>query len=833
MRLSEVKENRIVIITKVLGHGSFRRRIAEMGFVRGQEVKVLKNAPLKDPVEYRVMGYNVSLRLEEAKHIEVITPAEAMHKTPRPFEGIIDLETLKTSAHEKGRNINIALVGNPNCGKTTLFNQASGAKEHVGNYSGVTVDAQKASFQHNDYTLNLLDLPGTYSFNAYSPEELYARNYILGETPDIIINVLDASNLERNLYLTTQLIDMDIKVVIALNMYDDLKAGGAKLETEKLGRMLGIPIVPTTASKGHGIDKLLNKVIEVYEERDPIVRHIHINYGHEVEKSIQMIRDEIRLSKPLSANISSRYLAIRLLDKDPESLTMLNRFPNIDSIITAADNEAVRLHSRLAEDSSHLITDAKYGFIAGALKETFSDGIHRRHVLTEKIDKILTHKLLGFPVFLSFMFIAFFSTFTLGAHPMEWIDAGMAALSDLVYQTMPAGMLKDLLVDGIIGGIGSIIVFLPNILILFFFISLMEDSGYMARAAFIMDKLMHKIGLHGRSFIPMVIGFGCNVPAIMATRTLRNRTDRLLTMLIIPFMSCSARLPVYIVLIAAFFPSHPTLILMALYLGGIVLAIIMANILNRTLFKRKEAPFVMELPPYRMPTAKNTLLHMWEKGSQYLKKIGGTILVAVIIIWALEYFPREVENASHFANKREQIEQQFQKQRQSDLMRIRELQQIRDQKLADIDADQEAIRIENSYLGRIGKMVQPVMQPLGFDWKMSVSLLAGIPAKEIVISTMGVLFQADDGSSGTLMLQNKLKSEVHQHGKLKGKSLFTKPVALAFLVFVLIYFPCIAVVATIKRESGSWKWALFTVGYTTILAWLAAFLTRTLFSLIL
>ena len=804
MRLSEVNENKKVVITKVLGHGSFRRRISEMGFVSGKEITVLKNAPFRDPIEYQLLGYNISLRRAEANLIEVITPEEMLHLTPQGFDGTIDMEILKTSARKKGKIIHVALVGNPNCGKTTLFNRVTNSKEHVGNYSGVTVDAKVSTFTKKGYTFKLVDLPGTYSLTSYSPEELFTRNYIIDQTPDIVINVIDSTNLERNMYLTTQLIDMDIKVVIALNMYDDMVSGGAKLNKEDLGAMMGIPIVPTTASKGQGLNRLFDKIIDVYEDKDPVVRHIHINYGEEMEKSIKAIRTVIKEDKPIAAKVSSRYLAIRLIDKDPEAEKTLESSSNLSRIKEVVQKEIQRLESRLGDDSSHMITDAKYGFIAGALKETFTKGIQWRYAITEKIDRLLTHKILGFPIFLLFMFLTFFATFQLGSIPMNWLNEGVLLISGIVKAEMPNGMLKDLLADGIINGLGSIIIFLPNILILFFFTSLMEDTGYMARAAFIMDKLMHKIGLHGRSFIPMVMGFGCNVPAIMATRTIRNRSDRLLTMLIIPFMSCSARLPVYIVLISAFFKDYPALILTSLYLLGITIAILMAKILNRTLFSRKETPFVMELPPYRMPVLRNTLLHMWDKGSQYFKKIGGTILIAVIIIWALEYFPRHENN--HLGEKsvsNTELASDYQKQAQ----------------------------IENSYLGRLGKFIEPVIRPLGFDWKMGISLLAGIPAKEIVVSTMGVLYETGKDQKNNKMLQSVLQNEVYLSGPKAGKPVFNQAVALSFLIFVLLYFPCIAVIATIKRESGSWKWSLFTVFYTTLFAWTLSFLTFNIASL--
>ncbi len=799
MRLSEVEENKHVVITKVLGHGSFRRRISEMGFVAGKEVTVLKNAPLFDPVEYQLLGYNVSLRRAEAELIEVITMEEAMNTVAPSFDGIIDMEVLKISAREKGKTIQVALAGNPNCGKTTLFNRVTNSKEHVGNYTGVTVDSKIASFQHNGYTINLVDLPGTYSLTSFSPEELYTRNFIIEQTPDIVMNVIDASNLERNMFLTTQLIDMDIKVVVALNMYDDLKTSGAKLDGEKLGKLLGIPIVPTVASTGEGLGKLFDEIIEVYEDRNPVVRHIHINYGEELEQSIQAIRKEIKEDKPITAKLSSRYLAIRLLDKDPAALETLVSSSNYGQINAVIQREILRLKSRWNEESSHLITNAKFGFISGALRETFVPGVQWRYAITGKIDRLMTHRILGFPIFLFFMFLTFFATFTLGAYPMVWINNLVQLISSFLKESMAPGMFKDLLTDGVINGLGSIIIFLPNILILFFFTSLMEDTGYMARAAFIMDKLMHKIGLHGRSFIPMVMGFGCNVPAIMATRTIRNRGDRLLTMLIIPFMSCSARLPVYIVLISAFFKSYPALILTSLYLLGITMAIVMAKILNRTLFRRKETPFVMELPPYRMPLLRNTLVHMWDKASQYLKKIGGTILVAVVIIWALEYFPRNTANSVQSVSITN-----------SEVGHAMHVQS----------------QIESSYLGTIGHAIEPVISPLGFDWRMGICLLAGIPAKEIVVSTMGVLYETGKNDQQTkALLPEILKSEVYYVGPKAGQKVFNQAVALAFLVFVLLYFPCIAVIATIKRESGSWKWALFTVFYTTAFAWIFSFIT--------
>ncbi|WP_163713731.1 ferrous iron transport protein B [Mangrovibacterium lignilyticum] len=809
MRLSEIKNSESVIITKVLGHGSFRKRITEMGFVKGKEVKVVKNTPFKGPIEFKIMDYNITLRRSEANLIEVVSLDEAK-LTPTPdYEGVIDREILKRSATEKGKVINIALVGNPNCGKTTLFNFLSGSKEHVGNYSGVTVDAKKASFKKFGYKFNLIDLPGTYSLTAYSPEEIYVRKFIWKETPDIVLNVVDSSNLERNLFLTTQLIDMDIKVVCALNMYDELIRNKSVFNYEKLAKLTGIPFIPTVSSKGKGIDELLQKAIDVYEDRDPIVRHIHINYGMEIEKSIKRIREKVKQNRPITDKISSRFLALKLLEKDNETLFNLSKYTNFDEIKSVTKEECTRIETLFNEDSETIITDAKYGFIAGALKETFKQKLRAKDSRSERIDKILTHPLFGMPIFILLIFGTFYATFTLGAYPMGWIEAFVALLGDTVHNLMGAGMLRDLLTNGIIDGTGSVLVFLPNILILFFFISLMEDSGYMARAAFIMDKVMHFFGLHGRSFIPMIMGFGCNVPAIMATRTLRNPGDRLLTMLIIPFMSCSARLPVYVLFISAFFPNSPALVLGGIYFAGILIAFLIAQLFNKTIFRNKETPFVLELPPYRVPTFRNILVHMWDKSYQYLRKIAGVILVGVVIVWALGYFPRQNVESEAIGTQIAQLETSNTPDRNEQIQHLQ--------------VEQESVRLRNSYLGQVGQLIEPVMRPLGFDWKMSIGLVAGLPAKEIVVSTLGVLYQVEADNS--LSLAEKLRLERYETGDKMGEAVISMPVALAFLIFILIYFPCIGVIAAIRNESGKVFWAVFTMVYTTALAWLMAYLT--------
>jgi len=812
--LSDIKTGDEAIITKVLGHGAFRKRITEMGFVKGERVIVIKNAPLQDPVEYEIMGYKVSLRRSEAELVEVISVEDAAGLSEIKFEGTIDEDTLKVSAIEKGKVINVALVGNPNCGKTTLFNFASGSHERVGNYSGVTVDAKEAILKKDGYTFKIVDLPGTYSITEYSPEELYVRTHIMEKMPDIVINVVDSSNLKRNLFLTTQLIDMNIKVVIALNMYDELEKKGVKFDYNALGEMMGIPIIPTIASKGTGIDELFTKLIDVYEDRDPSVRHIHINYGSFIEAAINEIQDEIWKNPKITDKLSSRYVAVKLLETDKSTLAELEKYSNYEKIKAFTKKAIARLEKEYDERSETIITDAKYGFIDGALKETYFEPKKDKYIIKRQLDDLLTHKFWGFPVFLFLMWLMFQATFTLGSYPMHWIDSGVGLLSEWLQSVMPVGALRDLVVDGIIGGVGGVIIFLPNIMILFFFISLMEDTGYMARASFIMDKLMHKIGLHGKSFIPLVMGFGCNVPAIMATRTLDNKKDRILTMIITPFMSCSARLPVYVLLISAIFPQNQGLVLFSIYLIGILLAVITALIMKRVVFSKKEVPFVMELPPYRIPTIKNTSLHMWHKGQQYLKKMGNVILLASILIWALGYFPRHITYSTNYDTQILQA--------QSDaLLTSKDKQAV----ISSLQINKESERQEKSYIGQLGHAIEPAIKPLGFDWKMGVSIITGLAAKEIVVSTMGILYQADakaDENSGSL--KKKLIAQTHNSGIQKGQKVFTPLVSFCFMLFILIYFPCVAVIAAIKKES-SWGWAVFTMVYTTGIAWLVAFAT--------
>ena len=787
MKLSELKTGERGVIVKVNGHGGFRKRIKEMGFVKGNKVKVILNAPLRDPIEYEIIGYKISLRREQADKIEVISESEAkalmssMESLPaieadETEDAYIERE-MTSLAEQRRKVIRVALVGNPNCGKTSLFNVASGSHEHVGNYSGVTVDAKEGTFEHGGYKFLLVDLPGTYSLSAYSPEELYVRRNLIDEVPDVVINVVDASNLQRNLYLTTQLIDMNLRVVMALNMYDELVQRGDRLDIRQLGYLLGMPVVPTVSRSGEGIDALFDTVIQIYEKSDPhIARHIHINHGAELEQSIARIKELISRTEDIRYKYSTRFLAIKYLENDREIEKVVESLENRDEIISARFEENGRIRGILGSGIESAMVDAKYAFVQGALAETYSTGTARKKKrnITDKIDAVVTNKWLAFPIFFLLLYVVFDGTFVIGEYPMRWIEWIVDGFGSFTASAMKDGWLKDMIVDGVIGGVGSVLVFLPNILLLYLFISLLEDSGYMARAAFIMDRLMHKIGLHGKSFIPMIMGFGCNVPAVMATRTIENRKSRLITMLIIPLMSCAGRMPVYILIAGAFFPRHAGLVLLGLYGLGIGLAIVAAKIMS-FFFKEDDLPFVMELPPYRVPTAKSIFRHTWEKGKQYLQKMSGIILICSLAIWFLGYFP------NHDAYDSVQEQQ------------------------------------EHSFIGYVGKAMEPVLSPLGFDWRMGVGIVAGVGAKELVVSTLGVMY-ADDvpsgpDSVGDTKLQKALVKSVTPAG------------ALAYMVFILLYFPCIATFIAIRNESGGWKWAILTAVYTIILAWVAAFIT--------
>ncbi|GAB6981709.1 ferrous iron transport protein B [Prevotella dentasini] len=814
MKLSELKTGETGIIIKISGHGGFRKRIIEMGFIAGKQVEVLLNAPLRDPVKYRIMGYEVSLRHSEAELIEVLSEEEARrmgHGREQEVNPAIEVDNsdpdeqpltpseLTDAASRVRHTISVALVGNPNCGKTSLFNFASGAHERVGNYSGVTVDAKYGRAEFSGYEFDLVDLPGTYSLSAYSPEELYVRRQLVEKTPDIVINVIDSSNLERNLYLTTQLIDMHVRMVCALNMFDETEKRGDHVDCEKLSGLFGVPMVPTAFTSGRGVEELFRQIINIYEGREdenPNYRHIHINHGHEIENGIAEMQEHLKAEPDLRQRYSTRYLAIKLLENDKDVEQYIGTLSDAGEIFAHRDETAARVKEETGTDSETAIMDAKYGFINGALREAgYLAGKKKdTYQITHLADRVLTNKYAGFPIFFLLLLVMFTATFVIGQYPMDWIEAGVAWLGETVSTTLPEGPVRDMLADGVIGGVGSVIVFLPQILILYFFISYMEDSGYMSRAAFIMDKLMHKMGLHGKSFIPLIMGFGCNVPAVMATRTIESRKSRLITMLILPLMSCSARLPIYIMITGSFFAlKYRSLVMLSLYLVGIAMAVVLSRIFSMTVAKGEDTPFVMELPPYRFPTWKAIGRHTWEKGKQYLKKMGGIILVASVIVWALGYFPLPDD--------------------------------------PDVSRQQ---RQEQSYIGQIGKTIEPVFRPQGFDWKLDVGLIAGVGAKEIVASTMGVLYSDDDSfgdDSGYNNADGKY-DRLHRQmtadvARLHGISYeeagpIATLTAYCFLLFVLIYFPCIATIAAIKGESGSWRWALFAAGYTTGLAWVVS-----------
>ena len=816
MFLSDLKTGEIGVIVKVNGSGAFRKRILEMGFIKGKAIKVILNAPLKDPIKYKIMDYEVSLRRSEAKLIEVIYPKDKVEKKSLveekySFENNYDCEECVLKKAPNGtKQITIALVGNPNAGKTSLFNIASGSHEHVGNYGGVTVDSKEGNFKHNGYQIKIVDLPGTYSISAYTPEELYVRKFLIEEKPDVVINVIAASNLERNLYLTTELIDMEVPMVIDLNMYDELRESGSEFDHIKLSKLLGIPIVPTVCRSGMGIPDLFDAVIRVYENKEPVVRRIKIYYGHTIENAISKTNILLDKEKGIDRIFPTRYLSIKLLEKDVEITKYIKHaYQTADQILQATSQEVKNIESTLQEDTESAITNARYGFVAGGLKETFKEKLKESDA-TRVIDAIVTNKYLGFPLFFIFMWVMFECTFRLGDYPMGWIESAVEWLGNIIRGYMPDGILKDLIVDGIIGGVGGVIVFLPNIVILYAFISFMEDSGYMSRAAFIMDKVMHKMGLHGKSFIPLIMGFGCNVPAILATRTIESRNSRMITMLINPFMSCSARLPVYLLFVGVFFQSHAGLALFSLYIIGILLAVISARLFKRFLFAGEDAPFVMELPPYRMPTIKSVCRHMWDKSRQYLRKMGGVILIASIIIWFLGYFPQNNIENQQIDSQIEQIEENYTNGLISEEVKTEQINEQEALKMTD--------HTEYSYIGRLGKFIEPVMRPLGFDWKIGVSLLTGSAAKEVVVSTLAVLYtgNADEDQSS---LQERLLSSTNPD----GTPTFTPLVVVSLLLFILIYFPCIATIAAIKEESGSWKWGLFSIVYTTLLAWLISF----------
>jgi ferrous iron transport protein B len=711
------------------------------------------------------------------------------------------------------KQIRIALAGNPNSGKTTIFNSITGTRQKVGNWPGVTVEKKEGSIQKFGYHLKIIDLPGTYSLTPFSIEEIVARNFVLEEYPDVVIVIIDASNLERSLYLATQIRELDCKVIFALNMQDVARSRGIKIDADTMSQLLDVPVVFTVGNKNEGVDNLLRKAIELAETDIELPRIRRVKYSKDIEKCIENF--QIYIEKNIGDNLryNPRWIAIKLLEDDKilKERVIEKTGDKSSEILEQARFHRSHIMNIFDEEPEIIFTDERYGFIAGIIKEVMTTSTKQRIDISRNIDLVLTNRFLGFPIFFFFIWAMFQITFTLGAYPMEWIETVIRMLSGFMETQLPDSMLKDLLIDGIIAGVGSVIVFLPNILILFFCIALFEDTGYMSRAAFLMDKIMHLIGLHGKSFIPMLMGFGCNVPAIMATRTLESEKDRLLTILITPFMSCSARLPIYIILAGTFFPQRAGTVIFSIYLTGIVLSIVTGRLFRSTLLRGMDAPFVMELPPYRIPMLKSLMIHMWDRGKMFLKKMGGIILVGSVIIWVLSSFPSNNENSADYTVKIEAPGQALEVQKiqvQEDKLQL--LTQKYEEENKDLKRKMRTETTENSYIGRIGKFVEPFFAPIGIDWRGSVALLTGFVAKEIVVSTMGILYAAEDDEPDAL--QQALR-----------ESGMTPLSALGMMLFVLLYVPCLATIATIRKETQSWRWAAFSVVYSTLLAWGVAF----------
>jgi len=667
------------------------------------------------------------------------------------------------------KEINIALAGNPNSGKTTVFNSLTGSRQHVGNWPGVTVEKKQGTLSYGGHRFNVVDLPGVYSLSALSLDEVVARDYILKSKPDVVVDVIDASNLERNLYLALELMELGFstRLIFVFNMYDVVQKKKQEVDIQALSRLLGVPIVTTVGTTGKGIDKLKEKILEVYHNPQKQTPK-PVNYGDELEHEIARLEKRLSRISGLSNKFSPRWAAIKILEGDEVVISEIKEMDSDRSVIEYAENIKKHLANVFGQNSDIIMADRRYGFISGLLREVgYFDITLDRQTVSDRIDLIVTSRAAGIPIFLLLMFITFQLTFQVGGYVQGWMEQGIAVmaahLADSMTQAGASSWIISLVLDGIIGGVGGVLIFIPNIFILFFLISFLEDSGYMARAAFIMDNLMHRMGLHGKSFIPLIMGFGCNVPAIMATRTLEERKDRLLTILIIPFISCSARIPIYVLLAGAFFGARAALVIFSLYILGILVAIGTSKLFHKIFFKGLSKPFVMELPPYRLPTLKGALIHMWERGSEFLKKMGTIILVGSVLIWLLGALPAGVDYAS-----------------------------------------------QESFAGRIGMFISPFLKPLGFGWVESVALLFGFVAKEIVVGTFGVVLGA---------------SEAAQEGLTQAiQNLMTPLKAYTFLVFTLLYTPCLGTVAATKRETGSYKWTFFSVGYSLFVAWVISFI---------
>ncbi len=670
--------------------------------------------------------------------------------------------------------ISVGLAGNPNAGKSTHFNNLTGARQHVGNYPGVTVEKKEGRFTHDGHEVVLTDLPGTYSLTAYSIEERVARRFVIEQRPDVVVDVVDVSNLERNLYLAVQFMELGVPLVLAFNMSDVAKTRGIEIDIDLLSELLGVAIVPTVGHKGRGMDDLKDAIVAAALDHKHH-RPAEVTYGKEVEASVRSVTEAIKADGGSIGAIPARWLAVKLLEGDGEARKHLEQLNDPDAIVDILEKVSHRLERDFGDPAEILIADRRYGFISGACQEAVQTTVESRHSISDRIDALATNRLLGIPIFLVMMYLVFKLTFTFGDPFMGWIEGGFRWLGGFVSSWWPEGSesaLQSLLVDGIIGGVGGVIVFLPNILLLFLAIAILEDSGYMARAAFIMDRLMHKIGLHGKSFIPMLIGFGCTVPAIMGTRTLENRRDRLATMLVLPLMSCGARLPIYALFIPAFFPqAWQAPVLWVVYIIGIVLAIGLAKLLRVTILKGETAPFVMELPPYRVPTVKGILVHMWERGWMFLRKACTIIVGISVILWVLTSYPKPPQGALEGLTE----------------------EQVQNAELA------------YSVAGRIGHGLEPVMRPIGFDWKTNTAMIGAFAAKEVFVAQLGIVYSLGEVDEESEPLREVLKRE------------YTALQAFCIMLFCLISVPCMVTVVTVWKESGSWKWAaLQVVGLTGV-----------------
>ncbi len=701
------------------------------------------------------------------------------------------------------KKITIALAGNPNCGKTTIFNDLTGARQHVGNYPGVTVEKKEGNLKYKGYEIKVVDIPGIYSLTAYSIDEIIARNFIVEEKPDVVIDIVDTSNLERNLYLAVQFMELKVPLIIALNMADIAEKQGLKIDRKSFSKILGVPLVFTVATKSQGLNELLDEVIKMVETKAKPEEGV-IDYGKEVCLELDKLKNILTQDKELTKNYPSEWLSLKLLERDAEVTKRVRESLYSVKIMTQVEKSITQLKNIFGDSPEAIIADRRYGYISGACREAVKKNPEERQILSDKIDQVLVNRVLGLPIFLTLIWLLFNFTFKLSGPLMGFIEMGQGWLGNLFGGLLPDGSaIQSLIVDGIIGGVGSVLIFVPIIFLLFLAMAFLEDTGYMARAVFIMDKLMHKIGLHGRSFIPMLLGFGCTLPAIMATRTIEDKNDRFVTMLVVPFISCGARLPVYALLIGAFFTERISgNILFSLYILGMVVAIFMAKILRKYLFKGEAAPFVMELPPYRIPTIKGLLMHMWERGVIYLKKAGTIIFVGVLIIWVLSNFPWSPNYSKDYDTLIEQA-------------------QNNEEIVTQLENERAFEKLEMSYAGKMGKAIAPIFKPLGFDdWKLSVGLIGGFVAKEIVVGTLGTLHSVGEVDEESESLRQRLQSQTRPDGSKK----FNPLVAYSIMIFVLLYIPCIAVIAAVKRETNSWKWPIFMIFYTTGIAWIASFI---------